>query len=529
VGIAGRWKSWFTGCGLGAADGVFAGLTAASLLPLLLTRYPESADYLNHMARQFVLTAPAGHPVHRYYVAHWHLAANLGIETIVMPLGLFMPLEAAMKIVWTMCVLGLAGGAWFLHRALFGRTQATLPLAAIMLFNMPMALGLLNYTLGIGLALFAAGYWLRGERMMPSRLGWFNLLAALTLLCHVAAAGALALTIAALLPLKGWKIEPRRALEAAAGFVLPALLFIAMSLSQPAATGGGNPMGGIGYSFVAKEWLFIIPFYTGINAADVSGWAFWCAGLIAAILVGRFGFHKRMILPLIVWLVALMAVPNMIRNATYIDQRLTLMPAFMLTAAFSFAPAKRLWRLAPAALAAAGVLLRLALLLPEWRAHSREVENFRIAAATLPEGVKVLTTAAADYDRADCGRTSRWQPFYEHVPALLTIDRAAFVSTVFADRSMQQIAPTPAVVGYARPNAGIMPWRVLARADAAMHDRAVARALPKSFWSYAPNGWRERYDYLVEVRGNCATGIPPQRYLVPAAASGPFHIYRIAH
>ncbi len=62
---------------LGPVDLVFAVLALIAALPAALVRYPESADYLNHMAELFVLTAPADHPIHAFYTVHWHLLPNL--------------------------------------------------------------------------------------------------------------------------------------------------------------------------------------------------------------------------------------------------------------------------------------------------------------------------------------------------------------------------------------------------------------------------------------------------------------------
>jgi len=184
---------------VGTVDVVFAALALVSLLPALLVRYPESADYLNHLARLFVLSAPADDPIHAFYRVHWHLIPNLGLELIALPLAALLPLEAVMKTIWALCVLGMAASVWFLHRSLFARTQPTLVLGALALTNLPLTTGLMSFTLGLALALAGIGLWFRlGDRPTLRALVMLNVLAAVILVMHVAACATLALTLGAL-------------------------------------------------------------------------------------------------------------------------------------------------------------------------------------------------------------------------------------------------------------------------------------------------------------------------------------------
>src|SRR5579862_720625 len=109
--------------GFGGVDLIFAVLALIAALPAFLVRYPESADYLNHLARLYVLTAPPDDPVHAVYQVHWHLIPNLGLELLGVPLALILPLETVMRIIWLLAVLGLAAAVWFLHRALYPKAQ----------------------------------------------------------------------------------------------------------------------------------------------------------------------------------------------------------------------------------------------------------------------------------------------------------------------------------------------------------------------------------------------------------------------
>jgi hypothetical protein len=503
--------------GLSGTDFVFFALAAVSMLPVLLARYPLCADCLNHMARLFVLTAPDGAPIHHFYTVHWRLSANLGFEIVALPLAAVLPLEIVMKAVWALCVAGLAGAVWFFHRGLFARTQDPLLLAAAAFYNLPLTSGFLGFMLGVTLALFAAGLWLRWRtRITPGRLVAFNLLAGLTLLFHIAAAAALALTVLALHGTSGRRFDIRRSAVAAAGFVVPAMLFAVMALLHPTMSGADS--GTVSFVALSKLSLPVAPTFSGNAAADIVGALLLWGGALA---VWRFGgrLHPLLAVPLVVWLVTVLALPNQIGNASGISQRLALLPALLLVASLQF-PHDRAKILTAAV--CVSVAARIGLVLPDWRSHDSEIAGFRAMTLGVSPGAKLLTVSVPE--QPHCLR-HRWQPFDEHVPTLLAMDRAAFVSTIFADPNMQTIEPAAAVRGLASPNAGIIPWELLAAGDA--NEAGNVRAQPAAIRRFYPRGWRRHYDYLVLVDTSCAIAMPSSAGLTPVGASAPFRLYRI--
>lgn len=508
--------------GLGRWDGLFASIVAFGLALPVLVPYPQCGDCLNHMARLFVLTAPEGAPIHHYYEVGWRLSANLGFEMIAMPLALLFTPETVMRLVWGLTQIGLAAALWFVHRSLFARTQAPLPLAGLMLFNLPLSSGFLGFSLGLVPALFGIGLWLRWRhRLGLGRLLVFNLLAGLTLLFHVAAAAALILSVAALAAWRGRRFAPSRFAVAGTGLVLPVLLFLAMSLAHPVMSqaDGANSLL---YDPLGKAQMLIAPVFSGHLAADLIAALVLWGGAMLAWRRGGAGLHPALLVPLSVWLVVLLLLPRDIGNASAIDIRLAPLPALMLVAGLRMRPGRFAVYLALAAMGA--VLVRTAMLLPDWSAHARKIERFRAMAAAVPMGARVLTVLPPE--RAGC-RARSWLSFDEHIPTLLAIDRAAFVSTIFADPNMQPIRPTALAQGWAKPNIGIIKWKMVSMGEAAETDPVLAGKLPPSFWRFYPRHWRRNYDWVATIDGECTMKPPGDAGLEPVMHSPPVALYRI--
>lgn len=515
-------------CCTHAVDLLFVALAAASLAPMLCVRYPLCVDYLNHMARLFILTAPDAHPIHHYYVVHWHLLANLGLEIVTVPLTAILSVEAAMKVAWGLCVVGMAASAWFLHRSLHDRSEPTILLAAPMLLSLPLTSGFLSYTLGTVLMLFTTGLWIRfGARPRWRHILLFNLLGALTVLFHVAAFGALGLTVVILHAFRAGGFSWRRTGTALAAFALPLVLIAVMMQTSP--TTHNIRLTDISYTLSAKIGVFSAATYVANPPADFIG---GIVVLLSVALVLRFAggkCHPLLVAPLVAWAAILLLLPDKIGDAANIDRRSALVFFLLLVASVSQRVVCVRTNVLVAVAAAASVLLRLGFLLPAWLAHDGHVASFRALGARLPVGAKVLVAETTEEvaNPPQCLMRQDWPPFEEHIPTLLTIDRAAFVSTIFADPKMQPIVPAKAVRGYAMPNTGIQRWAQLATEDRVERHLADAKALPRAYWEFLPTHWRARYDYLAVRQLTCDPPIPAPPWLIAVGRSDTYRLYRI--
>jgi hypothetical protein len=512
-------------------DALFAAVTLLSLLPLWLVRYPQSVDYLNHLVRLFVLTAPAADPIHDFYRVNWHLMPNLGLEIVAWPLLQLLPLEPAMKIVWSLGILGMGFAVWFLHRSLTVRAQPTVLFGTVALFNTPMTVGLINFVLGLQVAFIAIGLWFRmGARATRRSLLMLNLLAALALLLHVAAVMALAATVGVVVlfqrPFQLAAVA-RRAAILAAGFIAPALLGLAMALSKTAPQ---SPIdsSAVFYLLNQKAMLFAVPTYTGIFAADLIGaLGFWPV-LLLAFLGRRAKVPAAIGTALLMWVIIVLALPFGFGTAAFIDQRAAFVPAMLLVAGLSFKPESRRFSEVLGAVAMACALARIMVLVPAAREHNAHVEAFRAIEPAIAARSKVLV-AASPLPTHACTLHLAWPNFEEHIPTLLVMDQRDFVLSLFDMPDVQPIEAVGSLATIGPPNIGVLSWELLTAAESEAGRQKIAAMPAAPILLAIPSDWRQAYDYIAVHQTPCTGKMPPQADFVLLGESLSYRIYRITH
>jgi hypothetical protein len=202
---------------------------------------------------------------------------------------------------------------------------------------------------------------------------------------------------------------------------------------------------------------------------------------------------------LIVWIAAIVVVPSAIGTAVYIDARLSIIPVMLYLSSMAFQP-----KLLPGPVLSVVVtslaVIRILALLPSWELHDARVRSFRAMDDRIATGARVIVVAST---APGCGDDHSWGLLEEHLPSLFSIDRDAFVSTVFAADGMQPIRWKSNVRGLDRPNVVAPSWDVLENNP----------------------GWRTHYDY-VALQG-CLPRQSSLRALLPVARSNTWQVYAI--
>lgn len=513
TGAARRWS---------LTDAVFLALIAASVLPVVLVRYPLSADYLNHLARLHILGSSPGAPVRQFYEIHWGLIPNLGVDLLWAILHPFASPETVMKGALIGAIVALGLSVWFLHRSLFERTQPTLLLCAFCLLSLPITAGLINFALGLPLTFLALGCWIRlGGEPSGKSLVLLNVLSVIAYFTHIAALGALGLTISAYHCLQqpiNARAVLRRAAQLSPGFLAPAALIIVHAIAD---RHGGTTDSGVHIVFAAtKLFTLLAAFFTGSTKADV---AILCATGVIVILC-RGPSAPRLPAVLLLWVVVIAAVPSSINDAVYVDARLAVVPVMLYLSSLAFRPALLSGPIL-ALLTMSLAIGRVALLVPSLELHDAHVRSFRAIDDRVPRGARVLVAAVT---RSGCGADHTWSLLEEHLPSLLAIDRDAFVTTVFAGAGMQPVLWKANMRGTARTDV-IAPWLATLEGLVSAAGRAqLAQQSPDVFQSVESfQGWLEHYDYLA-VR-DCLPEQTPTPYLSLIARSDTYGLYRIVH
>lgn len=156
-------------------------LATLLLLPLWIVRYAPLLDYPDHLARAFIIVHLKD-PAYRFgnfYLTEWGPYPYLGTDLLLIGLQRLLPVEAAGRVLLSICVIAVPlGGWWFLRQANPGHDA--LALWALLLSYDPFFLdGFVNFQLGLALCFFALGFWLQHLEKPTIRL-WVTGIALVT-------------------------------------------------------------------------------------------------------------------------------------------------------------------------------------------------------------------------------------------------------------------------------------------------------------------------------------------------------------
>ena len=132
---------------------------------------------------------PAGDPLAALYQARLALISNLAVDLVYLALSPVLSAESVIGLAWIAAFALPAWGAWRLNKALNGAPQPIIFVAPILSrTTSSTTLGLVNFALGMGLAIYAvAWWWTIDRRRVWTRFAVFNLLSAALFFCHLAA------------------------------------------------------------------------------------------------------------------------------------------------------------------------------------------------------------------------------------------------------------------------------------------------------------------------------------------------------
>ncbi len=497
---------------------VYLLLGALTLSPLLWAAVPPLTDYPNHLARMAVLVRP-GDTLN--YAPHWQLVPNLAMDLIVPTLAQWLPLELVGRLFIASTLVLLVLGTIALHRAVWGRVGIW-PLASLLfLYNEAFRLGFLNFLFGLGLSLLCFSAWIATARWRGlGRLALFSIAAALLFLMHLFAFGIYGLLVLAYELGGHWRERRWSAREILASglklgqFVLPLALWLTHR-------SGGGPRLTLYGDFPSKITAMTAPMSYGALGTDT---VLLLMGLgYLAWREGRLLVAPQMRLPVMALMVAAPLMPSWLLGSWGADLRLPIALAFVLIAATRLDVSPR-----TAAAAAATALLFLTMrvyaLSENWREMDGHYAEFRAGMRALPQGARVLVlqsdlpesaSAIAGVPRVLMPREPE---DFRHLPALLVMDRAAFIPFLFT--SWSTVEPTARNAGrYHTQGHGFAPKMLTI--ETAKAGRNVLGQPP--YWG----DWRHKYEFVLWLDFGTATA-PPAPGLELAVAGSFFQLYRSA-
>jgi hypothetical protein len=475
---------------------LYAALVALMVAPAAIWPIPRSWDLVNHWARLTLYHMGASDPLAALYGVKLSIIPNLGLDLLYLALSPALSPESVIRLAWAAAIALPAWGAWRLNKGLFGAPQPAVLLVPALSYNLIVTLGLINFALGMALAIHALAWWLTiDRRRFWSRVILFNAASAALFFCHLAAYAAFVLIVslfeATPRPGEPWRAWLRRNLLAPLNWLAGVGLW---ALSVPFESRFGGP--GSKLAALAAPMLNASAF---VGVVETMGLTLI---VVAALQTRRLSLAPPMRFVLIGLLVTVIAAPSARGAADFIDARLAVLFAYLALASLQ----------GPRDAAAARWLVGLALAIgvarvgaaaPQWSHYAGEAAEFRQAITAIAPGSRVLVVApphgacaSGDEENDAAGLT----PF-------VVIDRRALVNVLFTGKGMQPVWKLD-------PRLEDTPWTPVRPDWLARHSPVDGAA-----------NWRNAYDTVIALHVDCPWR-PSETGLTPIAETPSATIYR---
>jgi hypothetical protein len=494
---------------------LFVALLAIASIPVATHPLPPLADYINHLARTYVINAIGWDAnLAHYYKIQWELLPNLMIDLVVPVLNRFMGIYLAGQVFTIMAFALIMSGTLALNRALTGRWSLFAFIAAPLIYNGVLLVGVMNYIFGIGLMLWALAAWtaLR-DRAWPWRYAVSLIFVFLLYVCHLFAAGVYGLGLLAIETHRLWRDRaqpwwPRLLAFAAAG--LPFLPFAALLVA-------GSTWNAPGLPAYWEPWGKLEGLMAAINVYYPPV-AFALLGAIAALLAyaryrNRLRVHPAFWAMLAVGAAVYLALPRALFSAHLADQRLPIALAFMLIACLDLDLRSTRARAAFAAFITLLLAVRIVEVQRVWDHLDASTEQFLESVHEMDRGARVLVVYG---DRNSLGEISDFN--LVHAASLATIERSAMVTTAFTVKGKHILHVRKAFEKYVETEDRLPPALryFVQAADRASPDRPY-------FW----DRWPLHYDYVYILFSSWSTRNPVPSHLDLIYGGKGFQLYQV--
>jgi hypothetical protein len=491
---------------------VFALLAAASFLPVLLTPIPAMVDYLNHLARMYILSQSGTPDANPYYEVAWALYPNLAMDLLVPRMARLVSVENATRLFLVMSQLLIVCGALVLEWVVKKRFHFAGFAALMFLYCLPFTWGFVNFEFGLGLAVWGiAAYLMVAERAWPIRFGVNAVFVTALFTAHFFSLGIYGATLGVYELWRGYDRKAYRdaALRLAMLALPAAALFGVMQL-----TAGSIGSEGTNWHFEFKPiWLFRIMNGYNLPVSAASALALMALLYLAA---------KRGVLklePVGIWLAAgfallYLAIPSTLLGTSFADIRVIPAAALIIPAFCTLSLPSRRWTLVALAAVSAITLANLAVIFVVWLPYRAEYAAIIESFQKIDRGSLVLVGGSGDNGDPPFNDLVEYPMFY--APTLAVHYAGAFVPNVFTAVGKQPVQPRAAVRRLAIPYGGPMPITVLAAIAAGQTSPGIPPFV---------RTWYRDYDYLYVLGPSVGNPLPD--LLQELDRSARFVLYKI--
>jgi hypothetical protein len=474
---------------------VLALLTAASLLPVLVAPIPAMVDYLNHLARMYILSQSGTPEANPYYEAAWALYPNLAMDLIIPQMARLVSVENAARLFLLSSQLLIIGGAVALERVAKGRVHLAGFAAIMFLYCLPFTWGFVNFEFGSGVMLWGiAAYLMVAERKWPVRFLVNAIFVAGLFVAHFFSLGVYGATLGL--------YELRRAYDRKLSYRDVALRLLVLAtpvvllLILMELTAGSIGSDGTIWRFEYKPlWPFRIMNGYSLTVSSASAVALM-ASLYFAARRGVLKLEPTGILLAAGFSFLYVALPSKLLGTSFADLRMIPAAALIIPAFCSLSLPNRRWVAAALTVVTGITLANLTTVCLVWLSYREDyaavIESFR----KIDRGALVLVGSSEDGD-PPFNDLTRYPMFY--APALAVHYADAFVPNLYTEVGKQPVQVRSDFRRLAMPDAGLVPMRVLT----AIAARETQPEAPSSIGT-----WYRDYDYLYILGPRVANPLP---------------------
>lgn len=407
----------------------------AATLPLWFVRVPPLIDLLGHMGRYEVqLHLADSSALRASWAFHWQLIGNLGCDLLMEVLGRLFGVERGAVVLAAALPPLMIWGQARLARAVHGQVPATAWAAFAFAMAYPWHYGMMNYWLGIALALHSAAWAIAAGRSRHRTLVLIPLCLALWT-AHIFGWAVFSVLLwSDAMTKRGWR---RVAPETLKLWPLAAPAILMLALRYGSAGAAAETLGWADFAYKAQALLWTLR----------DQWQWLDVGsLIAALLLilaatqsKAFEIDKGLGVAALVLVSALLVLPYQILGSAFADTRLW--PVVFIVALLAIRPATGTGPLLAANLALGAALVfgvRVAVTTSGFVRYDRDYARHLRALNMVPRGSKM-----AVFVKFPCHVPWR-RPRLDHIDGLAIVRRDAFTNGQWDVPGAQSLTPLDA-------------------------------------------------------------------------------------
>lgn len=418
----------------------FAALTLLVVFPVFLVDVPPLADYVNHLARMRVISVEGIDPdLTAFYRIDWQLIPNLAMDLIVPVFDRFVDIYRAGQIFTVLTLVAMVTGPMAVHKALYGRLNAFPLVAFVLVYNGILLYGMMNYLLGVGLAMWGLAVWVAiRERSIVLRLVVSAVFCFLLYVCHLYAVGLYGLAIGSY-ELWAWS---RRGFRFDRALLVDLFVLIAPVLPLVPLLMRSSTWGLVkeaAWDSQSKIDGLELVFRTYVDTHDLALMALGGVALAWALKRGVLSAHGAAVPLAAFGFAVFLAMPYTLFGSEMADQRMPVALLLMLVGFVHLDPEDKWFKAGFLALVVGFAGLRVADVSSHWQRIGAIYTDLRASLVSVPRGSKILVSVADEPRGTETAQTS-----ISHAPCLAMIERSALVSTAFTVKGKQIMTVRPA-------------------------------------------------------------------------------------